>query len=65
VELSIHVEKHVHAGIATIHVNALSGFPWDIGEVVYETNGITWGYTLGSAWVPEYAPPPTVTIKAE
>jgi len=65
VELSIHVEKHVHAGIATIHVNALSGFPWDFGEVVYETYGITWGYTLGSAWVPEYAPPPEVTIIAE
>jgi hypothetical protein len=65
VELSIHVEKHVHAGIATVHVNALSGFPWDFGEVVYETYGYTWGYTLGSAWVPEYAPPPTVTIKAE
>jgi len=47
--LSIHVEKHVHAGTATIHVNALSGFPWD----------------LGFAMVPEYAPPPTVTIKAE
>ena len=64
-ELSIHVEKHVHAGIATIHVNALSGFPWDFGEVVYETYGISWGYTKGSAWVPEYAPPPEITIKAE
>jgi len=61
----IHVHKHVHAGLATVHVNALSGLPWISGEVVYETYGIPWGYTLGSAWVPEYAPPPEITILAE
>jgi hypothetical protein len=61
----IHVHKHVHAGIATVHVNALSGLPWISGEVQYETYGFTWGYTLGSAWVPEYAPPPEITILAE
>ena len=61
----IHVHKHVHAGVATVHVNLLSGLPWLPGEVVFETYGITWGYTLGSAWCPEYAPAPEITILAE
>jgi len=50
----VHVHKHVRAGTATIHVNALSELPW----------------YCGAAWTPEYVDPstgepPTVYILAQ
>ena len=49
VTVSLHIPKHAAAGIATVHVNALSDLP---------SNG-------GCAWVPEYSPPPQFDIRAE
>ncbi len=53
VSVKVHVHKHVRAGTATIHVNALSELPW----------------FCGAAWTPEYVDtstgePPTVSILA-
>lgn len=47
-DFTIHIHKHAHAGTATIYVNALNCLPWD----------------CGFAWVPQYAPAPTIAILA-